>query len=130
MNITEKVKSYEDACEVKGVDPVENLPYKEPVNTDQKAINAFAKITTIIQVLNEGWQPDWNNDDEYKYYPWFDMETYPDQVGSGVGFSFGGYGCGGSASGVGSRLVFRTRALAEYAGKQFLDIYRAYMVIE
>ncbi|MGB4775721.1 MAG: hypothetical protein WBP45_11140 [Daejeonella sp.] len=130
MKITEKIKTYEDACQVEGVDPVKSLPYPSPQSDDEKAINGVAKMFRIGRVLNEGWQPDWNNDNEYKYYSWFDMETYPDQVGSGAGFSSYDYGCDGSGTIVGSRLCFKSRELAEYAGKQFLSIYREYMVIE
>lgn len=128
--ITEKIKSYEDVCAVEGVDTVTSLPYPEPKDAEEIAINAFAKITRIVRVLNEGWQPDWNNGNELKYYPWFDMETYDEQVGSGVGFSYYHCDCDLSTSHVGARLVFKTRGLAEYAGETFLSIYREFMVFE
>lgn len=127
MNITEKVKNYEDVCKIDGVDPIKSLPYPEATNPEEIAVNNFAKAIRINRVLNEGWQPDWNNWDEYKYYPWFDMQS---KAGLGSGFSCFGYCCDYSLSGVGARLVFKTRALAEFAGKTFLDVYRGFMVIE
>lgn len=130
MKITDKINSYEDVCVIDGVDPVKSLPFPETKNAEENAVNNVAKCFRIARVLNEGWQPDWNNDDERKYYPWFDMETYPDQVGSGVGFSFVVYGCVGSCSAVGARLVFKTSELANFAGTKFLDVYHGYMVIE
>ena len=32
---------------------------------------ARRKLETITEALNEGWRPDWNNTNEYKYFPWF-----------------------------------------------------------
>lgn len=130
MKITERVKTYQDICAIDGVDPINSLPYPEPKSEEEIAVNSFSKAIRICRILNEGWQPDWNNDDEYKYYPWFDMETYDDQVGSGVGFSCYGYLFGGSVSAVGSRLVFKSSDLAKFAGTVFLEVYRGYMVIE
>ena len=119
--ITDRVKTFEDALEVIGETEEQ---FKERTQYDSVDEIAYKKVKIIAQALNEGWVPDWTNTDEYKYYCWFKY------VGSGVGFSFYDYYYDRSDSGVGSRLVFRTSALAEYAGKQFLDIYRAYMVIE
>lgn len=130
MNTIKKVTTYKEACEIEGVDQLQSLPYPEAKNADQVTINAFAKLILIARVLNEGWQPDWNNDDEAKYYPWFDMETYPDRVGSGVGFSFHVSYYGGSGTNVGSRLCFKSRDLAKFAGETFLSVYREMMAIE
>lgn len=129
MKITEQVKSYEDICKIDGVDPVQSLPYPNATDSEEIAVNSFAKVIRINRVLNEGWKPDWNNDDEYKYYPWFDMETYEKDAGSGSGFSYGGCLCVDTFSFVGARLVYKSRELAEFAGKTFLSEYRGFMVI-
>ena len=127
MNITDKIKKWEDACEVLSIDPIKSLPYPTPADQDEIAVNAFFKLTKIREVLNEGWKPDWKDSSEWKYYPWMDLE---DDNGSGLGLSFGVYVYGISASTVGSRLVFKSRSIAEYAGKQFTDIYAELMVIK
>ncbi|WP_395762452.1 hypothetical protein ACH34C_09440 [Elizabethkingia anophelis] len=123
-NIKDRVKSFEDACDVLGITPqnpdLETIPTKL-----QKPLFAHYKLCIIAMALNEGWEPNWDDDDEYKYYPWFDMEG-----SSGSGFSFFGYYFDCSFSLVGSRLCFKSRDLAEYAGKQFETIYREYFVIE
>jgi hypothetical protein len=62
------------------------------------------------------WAPDWNNTSEGKYYPWFWMDK--------PGFRLGACGYVLSGAGVGARLVYRTRALAEHAAKQFKTLYR------
>ena len=127
IKITTRVTNYADICAIDGVDPVQSLPFPEPKTPDEEAINSVAKVFRINRVLNEGWTPDWNNSSQYKYYPWFDMRS---AAGSGSGFSFGDYCYDGVCSGVGARLVYKSRELAEFAGQTFLAEYRGFMVIE
>ncbi len=127
--ITQKIQSFEDAARALGLDPTA-LPQVTGLSEKHaSAIIANYKLWVIAEALNEGWAPDWNNYDQWKYYPWFDMESYGEQVGSGSGFAFGGYGYVGTISCVGSRLCFKSSELAEYAGKQFLDLYREVYVL-
>ena len=49
---------------------------------------------------------------------------------SAGGFVCNDYGSRGTYVAVGSRLCFKSRELAEYAGKQFKDIYEEYYVIK
>ena len=123
MNITEKVKSFEDACAVLGI--VSALPNLTGISEKhQKAILAHYKLVIIAEALNEGWIPNWDNDDEWKYYPWFVMGS-----ASGVGFSYHDCGTWRSASSVGSRLCFKSRDLARYAGEHFEELYKDYFVL-
>jgi hypothetical protein len=117
-NIMEVVKSWEDVCELNDTDPVKCLPFPSPSDKHQEAVNGFFKMTIIADALNEGWVPDWENSNEYKYCPWFKH--------SGGGFSFDICGCANAYSFVGARLVFKSRQLAEYAGNQFLEIYKSF----
>ena len=77
----------------------------------------------LTKSLNEGWEPDWDNSSERKYFPWFNMSS------SGSGFSFCVCDDWGTHSSVGSRLCFKSSELAKYAGTQFTDIYKEYMLI-
>lgn len=116
--ITDRVKSFEDALEIVGAsDDQKILLYYNGHDTSMLASVALAKLSIIAKALNEGWQPDWSDDDQYKYYPWFN------KLASARGFSYYGYDCAYSYSGVGSRLVYKTSELAEYAGKQFNQLY-------
>lgn len=121
MTAMERIKTFEDACEDQGREPEYVLPY-EPDTTDPEEINenAYVKLKTIIKSLNEGWSPDFSDSNQYKYYPWFRSN------GSGLGLSFGDYDYAASGSPVGSRLYLKSRELAEYAGKQFIEIYNQY----
>lgn len=117
LDITQRVKTFEDACNIIGIDPGKFLC---PCDTKDEA--AFKKLKVIAKALNEGWQPDWTNSDQYKYYPWFNMS-------SGSGLACDDYDNNCSHSTVGSRLCFKTSELAEYAGNQFIDLYTDYMTL-
>ena len=115
------IKTFEDACKALQLNSETVLPVVTNFpEQHQKALTAHAKLIVIADALNEGWKPDWNNGDEYKYYPWFDMEN---------GFVFIVCVYDFQASGVGSRLCFRSRELAEYAGTQFEDLYKEYFTL-
>ncbi|MCZ8353939.1 MAG: hypothetical protein O9340_04340 [Cyclobacteriaceae bacterium] len=91
----------------------------EDLTADEKAYR-FLKM--LAQCLNEGWQPDWNNENQPKYYPWFYM-------GGSSGFRSYFFVNWDSYSNVGSRLCFKSSVLAEYAGTQFLNQYKQFMTI-
>ena len=120
---SERIKSFEEACAELGLGPsqlpvVANLPEK-----DQNAIIAFYKLTIIIRALNEGWEPNWKNWDEYKYFNYF-------FVRSGSGFVYSDAGYTDTAALFGSRLCFKSRELAEYALSQFKELYLQYLLID
>jgi len=127
--ITERVKSYEDAC--RELEIFDQSPSWFSFNyLSSHEINT-RKLEIIITALNEGWKPDWNNFHEYKYFPYFSIEKYGGEckgadADAGLGSCFTHAGAGSTNSGVGSRLCFKTRELAEYAGKQFKDLYECY----
>ncbi|MDR3026017.1 hypothetical protein [Chryseobacterium sp.] len=120
-NIKERIKDFHDVLEVLGIDADDFEEENEGLEEDELA---YRQIKLIVKALNEGWTPDWTNSSEAKYFPWFKMGS-----SSGSGFSFGDYAYWRTASYVGSRLCFKSRELAEYAGKQFTEIYKKYMTI-
>lgn len=109
LNITERVKTFDDACGLLGI--------SSSVSETRDEI-AYKQLKVIAEALNEGWTPNWDDEDEYKYFPWF-------RCGSGFSFSHVLSRC--TFSGLGSRLCFRSRELAEYAGNQFLSIYKDFL---
>ena len=125
MNIKDKVKSFEDACKVLDITPsvpvVTGIPEKY-----QKPLIANYQLMVIAEALNEGWTPDWSNGEWDKWHPWFDM----DDSSSAGRFSFHVSDYRLSLSTVGSRLCFKSEELADYAGTQFLELYRELFVIE
>jgi hypothetical protein len=125
-----KIKSFEDACAALGLDPsklpiVDALPEKH-----QKAIVANYKLIIVAEALNEGWEPNWNNYSEWKYFPWFEVDA-SEEVPSGVGFSDSSYGGSASDAALGSRLCYRSSELALYAGEQFNELYKeAFLILK
>lgn len=112
------IKTVEDAFDFLG------MTYKmwiEKYKDLPDDVLAYIKLTYIAKAINGGEWMDYNDTDEYKYYPYFNAS------GSAGGFSFFVFCCVGSHSGVSSRLVFKTREMAEYAGKQFVNIYNQYI---
>ena len=126
-NITDKIKSFEDACQALGLDPAALPDVSKLREKDQAAQIAQYKLSIIAEALNEGWAPDWKNNREYKYLPWFDME---DDYGSGLGLSYRDYGYDLSCSGVGSRISFKSSDLVRYAGEQFTGLYADLFLIK
>ena len=119
--IMDRVKTFEDACNELGIQKSE-LAVSGEIESDFRSISAYAKLIIIARSLNEGWVPDWANDSQYKYYPWFDMS-------SGSGLSYDDFDNLRSGSTVGSRLCFKSSELAVYAGKQFIDVYKDFFII-
>lgn len=116
-DIKERVKTVQDACVELGIDP--STVEKRQYETDNE--HAYRCIKVVAKALNQGWEPDWKDSSEYKWYPWFDM--------SGSAPSFFGAADWRSGSNLGSRLCFKTEELASYAGKKFIKEYREYLVI-
>jgi len=65
--ITDRVKSFEDACEIKGISPSDVLPYANPQNDFQQALNGIAMTWVIVEVINEGSIPDYGNPKQDKW---------------------------------------------------------------
>lgn len=118
QKITDRVKTYEDACTELGISPLNEDKLMDLGLTKHDI--AYQKLATIVKALNEGWVPDVCDDRVYRWYPWFVTN------GSPSSFAFCGSGCdiANAYAGSGSRLKFRTRELSEYAAKQFIDIWK------
>ena len=125
--ITDRVKTYEDACKVLGVEPINEQNAKaQGFRSDEIARR---KLETIAAALNEGWKPDWNNTDQYKYYPYFYIQENAKGKGSaGLSFASAINAATYSAAYIGSRLCFYALRLARYAGNQFTDLYEQILI--
>ena len=109
--------------------------------------DAFKELGIITAALNEGWTPQFT-EDEYRYFPWFWLYTKEEIAkmdkeerkkvvlfgGDADNGSYAGFASAGSsnapsntAANVGSRLCFKSSALAKYAGEQFAEIYFAFV---
>ena len=150
--VTERVKNWDDVVRELGYDPVERLldhtECGDGFSIEPDEI-AYIKIKAIATVLNEGWTPQFTVD-EYRYFPWFYLYTkeeidkmdkdkrsrvvlrsanYADALG-GVAFANASDDSSVAASYYGSRLAFKSRELAIYAGKTFTREYADFVFPE
>lgn len=125
--ITDRVKSYTDACNVLGIEPMNEQDMKARGYRPDEI--ARRKLGTITEALNEGWKPDWNNTDEYKYYPYFYIkENAKAQGTAGLAFAYTSYSASNTAAGIGSRLCFHDSETARYAGRTFTELYEQILI--
>jgi hypothetical protein len=122
QTIMDKVKSYEDACTIKGEDPVTRLPFSNPKNEREEALNAIDMLWLIIEVINEGFVKDYEDHNQDAYEPIFYLSV------SGSGLSYGGYDFSFTATNVGARFALQTPEKARYVANQFAPLYNKYLV--
>ena len=151
-DIKDRIKTFDDACNALGEDNPLVLLYDVFQNeiattesrNDDADVLAYLKLRIIAAALNEGWKPEFT-EDEVRWYPWFWLYTKDEwnrldedvkKFGRVLGRSYDdGYVSGGLAYAnannassnsftyYGSRLAFKSEELAEYCGKQFVDIW-------
>ena len=116
-----RIKSYEEACERVGVEPLTEERIKAlELRPDEVARK---KLEVITAALNEGWSPDWNNREQYKYYPYFYIEPRKHSAYAGLSFAGTSYAASYAVASVGSRLCFHEPDAARYAGRTFTELY-------
>ena len=118
QEITDRVRTVQDAFKIANIDYKNFVSNLKNANLNKDLIST-AILQVVAKVLNEGWKPNWKDPNEGKFYPYF---VYDKEVGGFV-FSNSGFDCTYTDTALGSRLYFRTRKLAEYAGRTFLEEY-------
>lgn len=148
--ITERVKTFEDACAVLGnhafVNQYRRIVEEQnpPMDETAKDIVAYLKLRIIAAALNEGWEPKYVKGEE-KWWPWYWLYTQKEidkmnekqrakcvlfggsaNDGAYAGFASANASNAPSVTGaaVGSRLCVKSEALAEYFGTQFIKIWQ------
>jgi len=104
-----KIKSFEDACKTL------QISSDIPTFPTETGAAAFYQLEIIARALNGNWKPDWNDSDQYKYYPWFGFR--------GGRFVFYVVICRCTSPTLGSRLCYKDEKTAEYAAETFIDLY-------
>lgn len=148
LQITDRVKTFEDACRELGEDHPFVLAYQNTnlcdpeVADDNKDVLAYLKLRIITAALNEGWTPQFV-EDERRYYPYFHLcseeeiismseeektglvyrTDYNTVAMGGVSYAYAVYDSADDFAAFGARLALKTEELAEYAGRQFIDLW-------
>lgn len=152
--VTERVKTYEDAVKELGEDhplvvAASTASWRFPEAVDKDLV-AYMRLRVIVAALNDGWEPQFVPCEE-RWSPWYELISKEDYesmsedekqerhcVGRSNNYAYasGGlvYSNADSASsssnaGSGSRLSFKSEALAEYAGKQFAELFADFCFI-
>ena len=128
--IMDKVKSWEDAitllesgCWICSESlilhcfPDANSSHKNTVPSEKhaKSILATSQLMVIAEALNEGWKPNWNNNDQMKY----------------VIYRYGNiFNLEGCCKIYRLPIVFKSKEIAEYAMTQFEDLWYDYFMID
>lgn len=148
--VTERVKTFDDACKELGIDAEAIQQQWQDAGITMLDEVAYQKLRIITAALNEGWEPEFK-EDEYRYYPYCILYTkaeieqkddewkdeYNLQLWLGGGGSYTGAPCGLAFATsryawsvanayFSARLAHKTEELAIYSGKQFTELWANY----
>ena len=148
--VTERVKTFDDACKELGIDAEAIQQQWQDAGITMLDEVAYQKLRIITAALNEGWEPEFK-EDEYRYYPYCILYTkaeiekkddewkdeYNLQLWLGGGSSNAGAFCGLASAysynawspanaALSARLAHKTEELAIYSGKQFTELWANY----
>lgn len=154
--VTERIKTFEDACKELGNDNPMVLAYQNTNLRDPEVAEAnrdiitYLKLRIITAALNEGWEPQFTQE-EWRWYPVFcfwtdeELEEKSDEwkekhslidfdgfKGEWAGFAFAAsyYAPSYAYANFGSRLCYQSEALADYSGRQFADLWADFYLIK
>lgn len=158
-DVTERIKTFYDAySELTQMANHNFLPAQKLIKDYDSArrmemsddIVAYMQLRIIICALNEGWTPQFT-ENERRWYPYFTLWTEDElkyksdewkddhqlllwgggaSDGSlcGVAFSFSYYEWSFTNASLGSRLAYKTKALATFAGITFAPVYARFFL--
>ena len=123
--INVKVDSFEAALEFLGRE--NNACMCGIPDKHAKAMVAMYKLITIAEAWNkaDNFVPDYDNTNQYKWFPWFQKRGTAGFVCAGAHYS-----ASYADAYVGSRLCFSTSEHAEQFGKQFIDLWNEFLLFD
>lgn len=118
------IKNFEDACEVKGINPkdvVEKLfnAIPDTLIEYRDFMVASLKRVIIAEAIRGDWKADYSDSRQVKWRQWYKWKD-------GVGFVFdcSDAVCADAGTRSGSRLDFANCDESDYFGKQFIELHR------
>lgn len=165
-DITERIKTFDDAynelaAKTTGLDASMSHPMIQAYDAMRFAeehsnrkiaadVKAYLQLCIIAAALNEGWTPQFT-EDEKRWYPYFTLWTEDElkeksdewkddhQLLLWGGAAYNGSSCGVASSNsyyawsytsadFGSRLAYKTGALATFAGRTFAPVYALFFL--
>lgn len=149
--VTERIKTFEDARDELGDEHPLVKEYWGVININldiKQDLISYLKLRIICAALNEGWEPQFTND-EYRHYPWFYIYTQEDidnmdeenkkslwlfggdssdGAHCGLAFAYSNDAWAVSYASFSARLAVKSEELAKYFGQQFVDIWSDYVI--
>jgi hypothetical protein len=111
-----EITSYEKAVEVCEVSEKNKI-----FDCDPEYVVSLKKLRHIIHVINQDWKPNYKDNNQKKFYPYFDLS-------SSFQFDTTNY-CYFSANADESiRLCLETQEKAEYMGMTFTKLYENFLL--
>lgn len=152
LPVTERIQTLDDAVSELGeynpaVKAYRSIKYGYAIS-ETADIMAYAALRVIVEALNEGWKPQFTKG-ELRWYAWYNLVS-PEQIKGmdeeeksrvvaransnasaygGLVCSYAGNVSSDSDTSGGSRLAFKNKELAEYAAKQFGEIFADFCFI-
>ena len=110
------ISSYEEATDYLG----------EDAKNHRNAMCALGELIVIAEAWNkqDGFVPDFSNDDQYKYFPWF---IYNDKAASFV-YAYAYYTTMYTNANFGSLFCFKSSERAEQFGEQFIELWNDFLL--
>lgn len=115
------IKLPEDAFKKQGMDPAV-MPDLSKLPERFSFITAVFILSVIIEAMNDGWQPDFSDHSQRKYYMW------PSVSSSGLDFSISYYDYGNAHASVGFPLYVKSPEIAIYILKQFPQLCKHWLL--
>lgn len=148
--ITERVKTFEDACRELGINAEQiQKKWKDAGLTEVDEV-AYQKLRIITLALNEGWKPQFT-EDEIRYTPWLVLYTKEEVEKAseeekdaynlqlwlaggvsnrvalcGLDYAYSNNAWSYAYACCSARLAYKTSELARYSGLQFTDLWANY----
>ncbi len=118
-SVFDSILTVEDVLAFNGTTEKQFNLVHQSFTEDEKA---YVLLKMICKIFNEGWIADWNNSNQYKYYPYFKM-------GAGFGFSstYFFYANTLTFTVTASRLCLKDEKTAIHVGKLFVKVYETYL---
>ena len=155
--VTERVLTFEDACRELSEDNDLVCQYvwveKEMQhwhNTKHSDLLAYLKLRIICAALNEGWEPQFAKKGDIRWYPLHSLWTSEELKGkddvwkrdrhlmstvdynteyAGFAFDISSIVPSNGFATLGSRLCLKNQSLADYCGKQFIELWADFTLI-
>lgn len=146
--VTERIKTFEDAMLALGEEHplVKEWHCGENLSSD---LEAYLQLRVICAALNEGWEPQFT-EEELRWYPWHYLWTESElaeksddwkadhhliMIGdkyqseyAGLAYADSTFAPSSANALIGSLLCLKSEALATYCGKQFIDLWAAFLL--